>query len=666
MQLAIFQRAKDKKREINDGQLSPRPGKRVREILDPMSPEDSQDSSDGEETTFSKRRKAPSPALVDTTKSSALGSGSMQVRPLLKKLPLFTDLPSDVLHFLGMNAQLRNYPPFTNIITEGSHGREIFFITSGEVEVLAGGAQGPKSETIKARLGTNDYFGEVVSLSLSPRRTATVRSVVAVECLTISGEILDELWRRCPPRVREQIEYTAKQRLKSDPDADMLESGESTLAFSGLALEDDNRNAFVAKLPTLNSRIWQTGPQQHVPGHEPTDSDPFRTSEWSLHRRQRSRRSSTDNMPNEPSPLTDPEALKASRRKSSIQISSQPPSRPSSPVRPRRPRTFHRQPSSMGKGLLPDDILIKVLSLLNVGKLMQCRRVSLHWSRLLSTSPELFKHLDLNLYSRTVTDEVLINSICPFVGQRPETIIISDCHHITDDGFSALVSQCSANARVWQMRSVWDISAHVILELAEKAQSLESVDFSNVRKVSDNLLGLLLGAERSRPSPSPSVSMDEAEDEPRRGCPDLVHLRLSYCKGITNRFMHMAAIFAASRLETLDLTRCTAISDGGFHFWAQTSFPRLRKLILADCTYLSDAAIQSLVQAAPDLRELDLVCLSFLKFVQMLTNDRASAAPYPTPHSISSRRRSRSSAPWTSPSAAAPSRTARSAAWLLS
>ena len=201
-----------------------------------------------------KRRKSPSPGLVDFAASSALGSGMVHVRQLLKELPLFSGLPSDHLHFLGLNAQPKTYPPFTDIIQQDSQGREIYFIVRGEVEVIdekafysdvkspPNGLRRPSQIglQVKARLKQGQYFGEVVGLSLAPRRTATVRSVTSVECLMISGNVLAEFWNRCPPALKKQVQKTAEERLQSAPDEDtpMPDTPESTLPIDELAIAD--------------------------------------------------------------------------------------------------------------------------------------------------------------------------------------------------------------------------------------------------------------------------------------------------------------------------------------------------------------------------------------------------------------------------------------------
>jgi F-box/leucine-rich repeat protein 7 len=282
-----------------------------------------------------------------------------------------------------------------------------------------------------------------------------------------------------------------------------------------------------------------------------------------------------------------------------------------------------------GKGILPDNILIRIFSHLDIYQLMKLRPVSMHWSKLVTASPELMQHLDLSGHNRRVTDQVLIDIILPFIGTRPRTVDISNCFHITDEGFAALASQCSANARCWKMKSVWDITAHAILEMSNKAKDLEEIDLSNCRKVSDTLLARIVGwvvdeqmnidsaaaAQRQRLSNGRTKNGGQAPAQLPPGtvvgCPKLKSLTLSYCKHVTDRSMAHLAVYAAGRLESIDLTRCTTITDNGFQHWSIYNFTNLRRLCLADCTYLTDNAIVYLTNAAKGLRDLDLVGVFF-------------------------------------------------------
>ncbi len=593
-----------------------------------------------------KKRKSPSPGIAETVASSALGSGLVNVRQLLKELPLFSSLPPEVLHFLGLNAQPRTYPPFTEIIRQDTYGREVYFIVRGEVEVvdekgltlIANGLingnrkAAKRGLQVKARLKQGQYFGEVASLSLAPRRTATVRSVTSVECLMIGGDILSELWKRFPSDIRQQVERTAKERLEScDGDSLMTDALDATPPIAELAIGDTKpktpRKQAVPKVTF--SHTQPASPHKPIriedrPIIEPFDPDPFLNADLE-NIRSRSRRGSlapsppeggqpagSENQHRKPSP---PGTLRLNTSPSKPKHASTPPEQH---LTPKRPKTIQRRPSEFGKGFLPDGILVLVFQYLDVVQLMRMRAVSLHWSRILSRSPDLLHSLSLTEYNRKVTDEALINYICPFVGQRPRRIDISNCFHISDGGFTTLASNCGQNVTCWKMKSVWDITAHAVLEMANKARGLEEVDLSNCRKVSDTLLARVVGwvVQGTPPSGNRHRSGTRSADgsvvsQPPPGtvfgCPKLKRLTLSYCKHVTDRSMAHLACHAASRLEEIDLTRCTTITDQGFQHWGAVHFSKLTKLCLADCTYLTDNAIVYLTNAAKTLRELNLV-----------------------------------------------------------
>src|ERR1700761_2046004 len=176
--LAILER---KKRELgatkpSAGTVMPtRVGKRPRSMDGEVLMAEAGILKHGEILVSSKKRKSPSPSLTESLASSALGSGSVNVRLLLRELPLFATLPPEILHFIGLNAQPRSYPPFTDIIKQGSTGRDVFFIVRGEVEVVSEKntpttsnlghhpiEKGRVESVVRARLKAGQYFGEVV------------------------------------------------------------------------------------------------------------------------------------------------------------------------------------------------------------------------------------------------------------------------------------------------------------------------------------------------------------------------------------------------------------------------------------------------------------------------------------------------------------------------
>jgi F-box/leucine-rich repeat protein 7 len=634
-------------------------------------------------SSVNKKRKSPSPGRRDG--SSALANGLVNVRLLLKELPLFSGLPADILHFLGLNAQPRSFPPFADIIQQDSQGRELYFIVRGEVEVLtektektekhhAHPPNGVKRSgiEIKARLRQGQYFGEVVSLSLAPRRTATVRSVTQVECLMLSGDVLSEFWDKCPPSIREQVERTAQERLQSAVDGDvvMTDATNAQPSMSDLAIDDrvkitSSRRRSMPLLTLTETEL--DGPHQSSPVEDqdqavlrPTDPDPYLS--LGLDKvRLRSRRGSV-------APLTPEEVSGEQTRPSSSSDTKSAGS--SSLALPEmaglsKPHQAARPLGDGYRGVFPDSVLLNIFQYLELHQLLRFRAVSSHWSEILNKSGGLLRDLDLSVYNRKITDEVLIKIICPFAGTRPRSININNCFHITDEGFNALASTCAPQATTWKMKSVWEVTASAILEMSSKATRLQEVDLSNCRKVGDTLLARIVGWVASANAKPPGDGKSsikptmQTADGIVYGCPQLKKLTLSYCKHVTDRSMHHIASHSAGRIEEMDLTRCTTITDQGFQYWGNARFTNLKKLCLADCTYLTDNAIVHLTNAAKSLQELDLVGKPPSSHPNPLICrlSSPSAAPYPTQQPKSSPSNAPSSNTSTCPSAAPPSPT---------
>lgn len=578
-----------------------------------------------------KKRKSTSvQAIEDPAAGSALGSGFVNVRNTLKELPLFSNLPNETLHLLGMSAQSKIYPPFTDIIVQGTTGKEIYFIVRGEAEVLHESEDNfaTKGSYISPRLKKGHYFGEVTSLALAPKRIATVRSITTVECLMISGEVLENLWNFVSPDIRRQVETTALTRIKRPSEnilmTEFTETQKETSHLGG-------SNSFMGERLLSESSFAPWKP----PGIDQTadtgtidliDPDPFLSLNMG-NMKVRSRRGSwappaPDSLSPDKRPTTRSRSESPIPGKFSHTVTPSTPTTPATPTnsayRSKRPKTSNCQENY---GILSSGILIKIFSNLDIYQLMRIRQVSTYWSTLVTSSPQLCHTLDLSTFNRKVTNNVLINFILPFVGNRVRIVDISNCYHITDEGFTALYVHCGPNVKIWKMKSVWDISSSAILEMANNLRNLEEIDLSNCRKVSDHLLARIVGWVITGPIPAlPSQSKNSNSNLLTKqglpiqsptigtvtGCPQLKKLKLSYCKHITDRFMAHLAVHAHSRLESINLTRCTTITDAGFQHWSIYRFENLRKLVLADCTYLTDNAIVYLCNSARGLRELDL------------------------------------------------------------
>jgi F-box/leucine-rich repeat protein 7 len=596
----------------------------------------------GPQDDSNKRRKSPSPSLAEAAANSVLGNANLTVRQILQELPLFAGLPAEILHFLGVNAQPCSFGPFTDIVTQGSQGRDVFFLVRGEVEVVTETPGNKTSEMtgkllpvqrVRARLKPGQYFGEVTSLSLAPKRTATVRSINGVECLRITGQVLDELWRNWSSNLRQQVEQEAKRRLKEVEDTDIIlpDAPSAIEALSALP-PDDQWKKSVPTVTFSNTEAESAIIRDMSPvTAEPMDPDPFFSIDID-NVRAKSRRSSLappspepvmhDPTLRQPSPPSAGRALPSSPLKPRSSFSRSPASDTRRPIS-RRPSVFGRPSSRSGRGPLPDKVLAMVFQYMDLPELMRLRLVSPHWTRLLTTDPDILHDLDLSRYNRRITDYALKEAICPFVGSRARHVNINNCFHVTDDGFAALVECCGEGVLSWRMRSVWDVTGQSILDLVNRAKRLEDIDLSNCRIIGwivpqpppGHAAPLLPPVASSSRRPALKRNTSSAivpqADQPAPGtivgAPGLKRLTLSYCKHVQDRSMAHIAAHAANRLESIDLTRCTSVTDQGFQHWGLYNFQRLRKLVLADCTYLTDQAIVGIANAARGLKELDLV-----------------------------------------------------------
>ncbi|KEY68399.1 hypothetical protein S7711_01175 [Stachybotrys chartarum IBT 7711] len=543
-----------------------------------------------------KKRKSPSPGIIeDPSAGSAIGSGFVNIRQTLKELPLFSTMPPDILHFLGLSAQPKTYPPFSDIVQQGSTGNEIFFIVRGEAEVIHDEAKPaqpapdvPRLIARRPRLRQGQYFGEVASLGLSPGRTATVRSITTVECLMIPGNALDELWRRCPADIKSQVEETARKRYHHP--ADDVEMHDADMRLK--AKSDPPTPTTPVRTPTALPHVTFTTPSKPASPSkddseimEPTDPDPFLSVDME-NLRNRRRHSLAP-----PTPMTETPAAKVNGIRShlvdvtpikfEVPFTQRPAAEPE--VRTKRAKILPHRPHPPLKVRLSDEILVKIFRYLDVGQLLLQRRVSTHWRKLVTVSPELCHDVDLSSYNRTVTDQVITQVLAPFIGTRALRVNLNNCFHVTDEGFSTLWRQCGRNVKSWCMRSVWDVSANQILEMSENAKSLEEVDWSNCRKVGDNLLGRVVGWVVPETLPSNN-------------------------KVIISSSAHKTRSKASSHHQQHQQQRPSNMPapDAGFQSWAQFRFEKLTYLCLADCTYLSDNAVVALVNAAKKLTHLDL------------------------------------------------------------
>lgn len=633
------------------------------------------------------------------------------VREILEEMPLFNKLPSTILHKLALAIEPKAYDPFEMIIRQDTSGRDIYIIIDGRVEVLD-----EPSQKVIARLSRGAYFGEMTFLSLSEKRTASVRTVTECVCLVVTEDTLVSLCQYYP-EFQSHIEETANARIDKNQSQHIWQPDNNTAMSSNNYLS--KRHSIVVSTGTsFPDQPHQESEPKEVSQGKQTDLDPFHVKKskdnedmedqgdnengvglfsksWNLsgsfgspshsellrpvthelgphdsntpppsnyissNSNSNSTPSETSSTPNDtvdsnknPGEIdTLPQKRFQSSRRASktfplfpgvtetipegdetgagVFFDKEPPTStsgllPSNSVigirrrhshqglllhpRAKRVRQSSRRRSSLFNiGPFPDLIQVKIFQYLDVKPLMKMQRVCHHWRQMVQSSQQLLGDLDLEPYNATINDKTIV-PITNFAGTRPKRVNISNCFHLTDEGFSYLVNGIGlAKINVFKMKSVWEVSAMAIMDLTVPSigADLEEIDLSNCRKVSDATITRLIGwiVPPFGPDGQPSISPSPGTVI---GCAKLRRISLSYCKHITDRSMYHMAMFASDRIEYLDLTRCTTITDHGFSFWALRSFSSLKHLCLADCTFLTDKSIMAIASTAKNLESLVL------------------------------------------------------------
>jgi len=123
---------------------------------------------------------------------------------LVSHFPLFAGLSPDEREVLLLHFETRRGQPGDRVIRAGEKADAVYFISSGEVEVVPRGQQG------KIKLGPGAFFGEMALLTGEPR-SADVTALDFSKFLTLSRRDFHRFLRK-HPSLREQIVTQATER----------------------------------------------------------------------------------------------------------------------------------------------------------------------------------------------------------------------------------------------------------------------------------------------------------------------------------------------------------------------------------------------------------------------------------------------------------------------
>ena len=154
-------------------------------------------------------RRAPLSSLdqkLQEVRRQMQASANLGLQPaqLMSKFPVFGDLSPEQRAELLTLFKPRSAAPGERVIRAGDNGTEMFFISSGAVEVSIGDK--------KIHLGAGDFFGEMALLT-GGRRTADVTAIDYCLFLVVNKDEFDKFIARYP-ELREKLDEVAAQRAE--------------------------------------------------------------------------------------------------------------------------------------------------------------------------------------------------------------------------------------------------------------------------------------------------------------------------------------------------------------------------------------------------------------------------------------------------------------------
>lgn len=135
-------------------------------------------------------------------------------KELLIKIPLFKTLPNIELDLLEASLTVREFPPKTVIFREGQTGDRFYIIIDGKVEVIK--ALDTSDERVLGIRGQGEFIGELSLINRNGTRTASVRSISAIQLWEMTLTEFDALLARQPTLTYEVVRVLGERLIESE------------------------------------------------------------------------------------------------------------------------------------------------------------------------------------------------------------------------------------------------------------------------------------------------------------------------------------------------------------------------------------------------------------------------------------------------------------------
>lgn len=126
-------------------------------------------------------------------------------KDLIENVPLFQKASPAFVREVALEMRAAVFMPGDWIVRSGARGRHMYFISQGEVQVLA-----PDGQSVFCTLSEGDFFGEIALFFEQPR-TASVRAVTYCDLYRLDKAIFDRILKDYPD-VANEMKRLAHER----------------------------------------------------------------------------------------------------------------------------------------------------------------------------------------------------------------------------------------------------------------------------------------------------------------------------------------------------------------------------------------------------------------------------------------------------------------------
>jgi serine phosphatase RsbU (regulator of sigma subunit) len=134
---------------------------------------------------------------------------SERIEGLLRRVPLFAELPGQELQRLAASLRLLQAPAGSLLFAEGDAGDRLYIVVEGEIAIIK--SLGTIDERLVHLRGAGEFIGEMSLLTGDGERTASARAASAVELLELTSEDFEQLMATRPALALQMLKVQSRR-----------------------------------------------------------------------------------------------------------------------------------------------------------------------------------------------------------------------------------------------------------------------------------------------------------------------------------------------------------------------------------------------------------------------------------------------------------------------